>query len=109
RALKSPAMSEPSAGDEWLNEVHRLSNRHLRRYLETDGVVGSDASGAPILVVTTTGRKSGAKRSTPLIFGEDRGRYVVVASLGGHAKNPQWYLNLLADPDAEGQVKAKKP
>jgi len=94
---------------EWLAQVHRLSDRHLRRYLETDGAVGSEAApGAPILILTTTGRKSGEKRSTPLIFGEDRGRYVVAASLGGSATHPNWYLNLVADPEAEVQVKAER-
>lgn len=94
--------------DEWLAEVRRLSNVHLRRYLETDGAVGSTAQGAPILILTTTGRKSGEQRSTPLIYGEDAGRYVVVASLGGHPRNPHWYLNLVADPEAEVQVKVER-
>ncbi len=101
-------MSDPSAREQWLAEVHRLSKRHLSRYLETEGAVGADAQGAPILILTTTGRKSGEKRSTPLIFGEDRDRHVVVASLGGYPTHPHWYLNLLANPEAEVQVKAER-
>jgi len=101
-------MSDPSARDEWLAEVHRLSDVHLCRYLETEGAVGAEASGAPILILTTTGRKSGLKRSTPLIFGENDGRHVVVASLGGYPTHPHWYLSLLANPEAEVQIKAER-
>ena len=86
----------------------QLSKRHLSRYLETEGAVGSNAQGAPILILTTTGRKSGEKRSTPLIFGEDGDRHVVVASLGGYPTHPHWYLNLLENPEAEVQVGAER-
>ena len=79
---------------------------HVRRYLETDGEVGYRwRNGAPILILTTTGRRSGGERVKPLIFGEDDGRYVVVASKGGAPHHPYWYLNLSADPDVHVQVK----
>jgi deazaflavin-dependent oxidoreductase (nitroreductase family) len=82
---------------------------HVRRYLETDGEVGYRwRNGAPILLLTTTGRRSGEERVKPLIFGEDDGRYVVVASKGGAKHHPDWYLNLRADPDVHVQVKAER-
>lgn len=82
---------------------------HVRRYLETDGEVGYRwRNGAPILILTTTGRRSGEERVKPLIFGEDDGRYVVVASKGGAKHHPDWYLNLQADPDVHVQVKADR-
>jgi deazaflavin-dependent oxidoreductase (nitroreductase family) len=82
---------------------------HVRRYLETDGEVGYRwRNGAPILILTTTGRRSGEPRLKPLIFGEDDGRYVVVASRGGAKHHPGWYLNLAADPDVHVQVKADR-
>jgi deazaflavin-dependent oxidoreductase (nitroreductase family) len=56
--------------------------------------------------LTTTGRKSGEPRTTPLIFARDGDDYLVVASVGGGPKHPLWYLNLLADPKAEIQVLA---
>lgn len=52
------------------------------------------------------GRTSGALRRTGLIYGEDGGNFVVVGSNGGSDRNPQWYLNLLADPRARIQVAA---
>ena len=82
---------------------------HVRRYLETDGEVGYRwRNDAPILILTTRGRRSGEERLKPLIFGEDDGRYVVVASKGGAQRHPDWYLNLRADPDVQVQVKADR-
>ena len=82
---------------------------HVRRYLETDGEVGYRwRNDAPILILTTRGRRSGEERPKPLIFGEDDGRYVVVASKGGAQRHPDWYLNLRADPDVHVQVKADR-
>ena len=82
---------------------------HVRRYLETDGEVGYRwRNGAPILILTTTGRKSGEERLRPLIFGEEDGRYVVVASQGGAPSHPDWYLNLSADPNVHVQIKGDR-
>jgi deazaflavin-dependent oxidoreductase (nitroreductase family) len=82
---------------------------HVRRYLETDGEVGYRwRNGAPILILTTRGRRTGEERPKPLIFGEDDGRYVVVASRGGAKHHPSWYLNLRADPDVQVQIKGDR-
>jgi deazaflavin-dependent oxidoreductase (nitroreductase family) len=81
---------------------------HVQRYLETDGEVGYIWNGVPILLLTTTGRRSGEPRTTPLIFAPDGDDYLVIASQGGAPRHPNWYLNLLAEPRAEIQVKADK-
>ena len=62
----------------------------------------------PTLLLTTTGRKSGEKRSLPLIYGEAGNGYVVIASKGGMPSHPIWYLNLEANPRCEVMVGAKK-
>jgi deazaflavin-dependent oxidoreductase (nitroreductase family) len=54
--------------------------------------------GAPILLLTTTGAKSGATYTTPLAYTRDGDRYVVIASKGGAPTNPAWYHNLVANP-----------
>jgi deazaflavin-dependent oxidoreductase (nitroreductase family) len=88
---------------------HLFGKEHVRRYLETDGEIGYRwRNDAPILILTTTGRKSGEPRLRPLIFGEDNGRYVVVASQGGRPAHPDWYLNLSANPDVEVQIKGDR-
>jgi deazaflavin-dependent oxidoreductase (nitroreductase family) len=54
----------------------------------------------PILLLLTTGAKSGEPRSTPLFYLRDGERFVLIASRGGHQKHPAWYHNLLAHPEA---------
>jgi len=61
----------------------------------------------PTLLLTTTGRKSGEPRALPLIYGEAGDSYVVIASKGGFANHPIWYLNLQANPDCQLMVGAK--
>ena len=56
-------------------------------------------TGMPIIIVTTTGARSGAIRKTPLMRVEHEGEYALVASMGGAPKHPVWYFNLLAHPD----------
>jgi deazaflavin-dependent oxidoreductase (nitroreductase family) len=80
-------------------------DEHVRRYRETDGAVGHIwRRGAKVLLLTTTGRKSGEPRTAPLIYESSPSGYVIVASNGGAQKHPGWYRNLLRDPHVEVQV-----
>lgn len=81
---------------------------HLRRYQASDGADGHLWNGVPCLLLTTTGRKSGAPRTLPLIYGRDGTRYVIVASRGGAPDHPAWYENLAANPRVGLQVGAEK-
>lgn len=81
---------------------------HMKSYLESNGDEGHMWRGVPTLLLTTTGSKSGEKTTTPLIYGQDGDRYLVVASKGGAPKHPMWYTNLAANPDVEVQVKDEK-
>jgi F420H(2)-dependent quinone reductase len=65
------------------------------------GVLGHGVFGAPVLLLHTTGRRSGKRRSTPLVYGTDRGTVIVVASNRGGAQAPHWFRNLMANPDVE--------
>jgi deazaflavin-dependent oxidoreductase (nitroreductase family) len=85
-----------------------FGREHVSRYVETDGREGHDWNGVQTLILTTTGRKSGRKISTPLIYGRRGDDYLVVASKGGADQPPAWYLNLQADPEVEVQVLADK-
>jgi deazaflavin-dependent oxidoreductase (nitroreductase family) len=85
--------------------VTLFGKEHVDRYRETGGEEGHDWKGTVTLLLTTTGRRSGEERTTPLIYQRDGDRYVVVASQGGADEHPAWYLNLSADPNVEVQVK----
>lgn len=73
---------------------------HSRLYRLSGGRLGSRIAGSPVLVLVTTGRKTGAERHTPLLYLQDGEDLVVVASNGGTASHPAWYLNLRAEPRA---------
>lgn len=81
---------------------------HVERYRATDGEEGHDWRGTVTLLLTTTGRKSGEPRTTPLIYGRSGDDYLVVASQGGAPQPPAWFRNLEADPDVEVQVKGDR-
>jgi deazaflavin-dependent oxidoreductase (nitroreductase family) len=85
-----------------------FGDEHVKRYVETDGREGHEWNGVHALILTTTGRRSGQQRSSPLIYGEHDGDYLVVASKGGADEPPAWYLNLQAHPEVQVQVGADK-
>jgi deazaflavin-dependent oxidoreductase (nitroreductase family) len=85
-----------------------FGDEHVRRYRETGGEEGYSWNGVKTLILTTTGRRSGAPHSRALIFGQDGDRYLVVASKGGAPHHPDWYLNLRDDPEVQVQVKADR-
>lgn len=75
-------------------------------YKATGGRVGGKfLQGAPVALLTTTGRKTGQPRISPLLYLRDGDRVIVVASHGGREKNPMWYLNLKANPQVQVQIK----
>jgi proline iminopeptidase len=89
-----------------MSEAENLfGDEHVRRYRETNGEVGHVwREGAPILLLTTKGRKTGDPTTTPLIYVADGDRLVVVGSKGGAPDHPGWYRNLSKDHDVEVQV-----
>ncbi len=85
-----------------------FGQEHVRRYLQTDGAEGHDWQGTTVLILTTTGRRSGEARSTPLIYGKRGEDHVVVASKGGAEEHPAWYLNLSEQPEVTVQVRGDR-
>jgi deazaflavin-dependent oxidoreductase (nitroreductase family) len=81
---------------------------HIDRYLATDGEEGHDWQDTQTLLLTTTGRRSGQARVSPLIYGRHGDDLLIVASKGGAPEHPAWYLNLDANPEVEIQVKGDK-
>jgi deazaflavin-dependent oxidoreductase (nitroreductase family) len=85
-------------------DLSLFGDAHVAAYEATDGEEGYMWNGAPCLVLTTTGAKSGKERKFALIFGRDGDDVLVVASKGGAPESPQWYENLVANPDVKVQV-----
>jgi deazaflavin-dependent oxidoreductase (nitroreductase family) len=82
-----------------------LGDDHVRAYRESGGEVGYLWNGVPTLLLTATGRRTGRKLTSPLIFARNGDDYLIVASMGGAPRHPSWFLNLQATPEAEIQVK----
>ncbi|MBI1259216.1 MAG: nitroreductase family deazaflavin-dependent oxidoreductase [Chloroflexi bacterium] len=72
------------------------------------GKVGGYFEGATLLLLHTTGAKSGLERVSPVMYFKDGDRYVIIASKGGAPTNPDWYYNLLAHPEATVEVGTEK-
>lgn len=89
--------------DRMIKWMSRL-NTFMYRRNGGDGLGGTFQK-IPVALLTTTGRKTGEPRVSPLYFLRDGDRVVVAASRGGSAKNPMWYLNLKANPKVQVQIK----
>jgi deazaflavin-dependent oxidoreductase (nitroreductase family) len=79
------------------------SRKQTELYEATGGEKGGSLSGKPVVVLTSVGAKTGKLRKVALMRVEHDGRYAVVASLGGAARNPVWYHNLKKNPHVELQ------
>ena len=81
----------------------------VARYEATGGGDGGELAGLPVVILTTAGARSGAVRKTPIMRVERDGVYAAIASYAGNPRNPQWYYNLLAHPEAELRDGARGP
>ncbi len=84
-----------------MGQVLRL---HEQLYKRTDGRIGHRMIGVPTLLLETTGRRSGARRTNALVYARDGADYLVVASNGGAERHPGWLHNLRANPEVEIQI-----
>ena len=85
-----------------------MSFINIVQYRISGGRWGSSARGMDILLLTTTGRKTGKKRVSPVMFLKHDQSFVIVASGGGSASHPGWYYNLQSNPNVEIQVRDRK-
>lgn len=83
---------------QWFGKLHASVYRVSR------GVLGGNLAGRPMLLLTTTGRRTGRSRTTPMPFLEDDDRWVIVGSNNGGPRDPLWWRNLQANDQAEIQV-----
>ena len=87
--------------------MSEFNRRLIEEFRASGGKVGGAYEGTPLLLLTTTGAKSGRQHTTPLIYLDDGGRFVVFGTKGGAPTNPDWYYNLLARPEATVEVETE--
>jgi deazaflavin-dependent oxidoreductase (nitroreductase family) len=87
--------------------VNDFNSAIIEEFRANSGRVGGQFEGAPLLLLTSTGAKSGEARTTPVVYLRDGEHLVIFASKAGAPTNPAWYHNLLANPSATVEVGAE--
>ena len=91
------------------NDVNEMNRGVIAQMRANDGkVLEGRFAGSDLLLLTTKGAKSGQTRTNPLMYLRDGDRYVIFASRNGGPKHPDWYFNLVANPDVELEVKGER-
>ena len=91
-----------------MNGQRLFSLAHVSFYRLSRGRIGGRLWNSPVLLLTTIGRRSGKKRTTPLLYLRDNDRIAIVASNGGKDKEPSWWTNLKINPQGRVQIKGEK-
>ena len=89
-------------------ERNDFNQKVISEFRANQGKVGGQFANRPLLLLTTTGAKSGRALTRPLAYTRDGDRLVVIASFGGGPKNPAWYHNLVANPEATVEVGSER-
>lgn len=91
-----------------MSEMHDWNTAIATEFRANGGIVGGQFAGATLLLLTTTGAKTGAERLNPLVYLGEGDRYFVFASFGGAPRHPDWYLNVTAHPEVTVEVGTEK-
>jgi deazaflavin-dependent oxidoreductase (nitroreductase family) len=102
RSLSRFSMSMP---DSWLTAAGKMN---VPLYRLSRGRIGGKVGRAPVLLLTTTGRRSGERRTAPVLYARDGERLIVIGSNAGNERAPAWSLNLAANPDADVEVGSRR-
>jgi F420H(2)-dependent quinone reductase len=102
-AARDTGSATAGAGAEYVPSPSERVRDQVARYEATGGVEGGELGGLPVIILTTTGARSGNIRKNPVMRVERDGVYAAIASYAGDPEDPQWYRNLLAHPYATVQ------
>ena len=96
-----------SARTAWRLIGKGMTGTHAAIYRASGGKLAGRMFNSPVLLLATTGRKTGRERTTPLLYLEDDENLVIVASVGGAPRHPDWYWNVKANPEARVQMQER--
>ncbi len=85
--------------EDFNNDFKAFNAAVIDEFRDNGGKVTGMFAGAPLVLITTTGARSGRRRTTPIVYTTDGDRLVIIASKGGAPTSPDWYHNLVANPD----------
>ena len=91
-----------------MTDMNNFNQNVIKQFRANGGKVGPPFEGAPMLLLTTTGAKTGQQRTTPLVHTRDGDDIVILASKGGAPSHPAWYHNLVANPEVTLEVGTEK-
>jgi deazaflavin-dependent oxidoreductase (nitroreductase family) len=91
-----------------MSELNDFNQQVIKEFRANKGKVGGQLANMPVLLLTTTGARSGREITKPLVYTKDGDRIVIVASFAGGPKNPPWYHNLVANPEATVEVGSER-
>jgi len=94
--------------EDFNNDFSAFNQALIDEFRSNGGEVTGMFAGAPIVLITTTGAKSGKRRTTPIVYTTDGDNIVIIASKGGSPTSPDWYHNLVANPDVTVEVPTEK-
>jgi deazaflavin-dependent oxidoreductase (nitroreductase family) len=92
-----------------MTEANDWNRQIIEEFRANEGKVGGQFAGAPLVLLTTTGARSGQPRTSPMMYLDDGGRRYVFASKAGAPTNPDWYHNLKANPEVTVEVGTDEP
>ena len=90
-----------------MEDMKTFNEQVIAEFRANEGKVGGMFEGAPMILLTSVGAKSGEPRTSPLVYTTDGDRMVIIASKGGAPTHPDWYYNLVANPVATAEVGAE--
>ena len=91
-----------------MSELNDFNQQVIKEFRANQGKVGGQLANMPMLLLTTTGAKSGRAITKPLVYTKDGDRIVIIASFAGGPKSPPWYHNLIANPEATVEVGSER-
>jgi deazaflavin-dependent oxidoreductase (nitroreductase family) len=94
--------------EDFNNDFHAFNEALIDEFRTNAGQVTGIFAGAPLVLITTTGAKSGRKRTTPIVYTTDGDDVVIIASKGGAPTSPDWFHNLVANPDVTVELPNEK-